>query len=186
MSFRNDLDPDKIPVTRPRLGVDGRRFFILGFSFRCSHGIAELLADDFSGGEVVNISSQFSVDPLKADMSPAASPAEAVLTRVRFWPPYTYDLKAGQVHRAHSVADPTEPVQIFAQLAPRIPAAYGGQVAYVAGVDLRFHSEFTFDGVTTTTIPYVDEITPSNEIEILVKHPAGYAEHLFVMLEIFR
>lgn len=186
MTFRKDLDLDKIPVFRPRLGVEGRTFLTQAFSFKCSHGIEELIADEFTHGELVPLADRFSFDRFKADGTPTTIPAEAVFTRVRFWPSYTYDLKAGQIHLDHKSPTPSDPVRIFAQLAPRIPAEFGGQVVYIAGVDMRFHPDYHFDGVTTTTIPYTDESTPSNEIEVLVKHPAGYAEHLFVMLEIFR
>lgn len=186
MSFRTDLDPDKIPVTRPRLGVDGRTFFLLAFSFKCSHNASALIADILSEGELGSIADDFTVEMLKADGTEATFAADCVQTRVRYFPKWTYDLKAGHIHSHHSDPVPTGPVRVFAQLAPRIPAAYGGQKPYVCGPDFRFHTNFSFDGVTTTTIPFIDDSTPANEIEVLITHPAGFDRELMVVLELFK
>lgn len=184
MSFRADLDADKTPIFRPRLGVDGRTYFLFAFSFQCSAMSLEAL--EYDNGAIVSVADQFTIERFKADMTEATTPAEAVFTRVRWWPQYTYDIKAGYAHLDRNASVPSESVKIFAQLAPRIPAAYGGQKVYIAGVDFRFHTDFAFDGVTTTTVPFVDAMTPSNEIEILVSHPAGYQSRIMIGLEIFR
>jgi hypothetical protein len=184
LSLRKDVDADKIPIFRPRLGVDGRTFFMFAFAFQCS--TLDLEADELVAGELSSLSSQFSLERLKADYTEAATAEEAVFTRVRWWPPYTYDIKAGYAHLDHNAPIPSQAVRLFAQLAPRIPAEFGGQKVYIAGADFRFHTDFQFDGVTTTTIPFLGEQVPSNEIEVLVSHPAGYSQRILVMLEIFK
>jgi hypothetical protein len=176
-------DADKALITSPKLGVNGRRLWFVGFQFECSS--TALAAHDLIEGQAVSIASDFTVARLKADYTEASTAGETVITRVRYWPKFTYDIKGARIHLDHNAALPTEPVKIFAQLAPQIPASMGGQVCYIAGVDVRFHIEWEFDGVTTTTVTHIPEV-PATEIEVQIHHPAGYAGKFLAVLELFR
>lgn len=102
-----------------------------------------------------------------------------------FEPTFDYELISGIISCETQVnVDAT----VHATMAPRVPALSGGTLPFVCGLNLQGLSArfpYKFDGRSAKMMQY-DATYHTNELEIMVRHPAGFQTELVVGIEVFR
>lgn len=117
------------------------------------------------------------------------TPAEATFTVATFTPPYDYYIMSGSMRQKST---PTQPVALYATLAPFVPYEQGGAREFICCSDLRFrvNGDVEADGKSPKYVPYiqVNETPPlyANSIELFIRHDAGFQHEIEIEIGLYR
>jgi hypothetical protein len=111
--------------------------------------------------------------------------ANCVMTFVEFEPHWDYDVVGAKLQVRNP---PTDRAYFWFIAAPDVPAAYGGNVAFMGGgMNLHFFSEsetFYCDGKTTSRVTYDDQ-WHSGKLAIIIKHNVGVQIGIQLILKFY-
>lgn len=106
-------------------------------------------------------------------------------TVIDFEPPFDYEIIGGDLR---ITSNPATDARLWIVGAPDIPAIYGGCKEFASGVNLKFlapNSSFNIDGRVTKFLTY-NATTHSGKMRLIVRHPAGVALNIQIVIHIYR
>lgn len=165
-------DADGATVVRIKAAKAGWTYNATSFSFQTSKlnsldgdsSIASIKFFKSNGDEVTSVTEESLITK----------------TKVKFYPPYNYEIIGGFLHCASPV---TENVKLKIVGVPSVPPSYGGSKIMASNLNLRYIKEqvLRIDGRVTKFMEY-----PYSDIEFEFTHPAGYVTDLQITVEVYK
>jgi hypothetical protein len=111
--------------------------------------------------------------------------ANCVKTVLDWEPPWDYEIIGGQFRQQ---ALPPGNIYLGVIAVPDVPAAGGGSIEFVNGVNLKsvgLEDSVRSDGRTSKKLAY-DATYHTNKLRFILRHDAGVQHTMDIMMEIFR
>jgi hypothetical protein len=181
-------DDDGAQIVRVKAAKKGWSFWAVPIEITTSTLSGSLYCKDSTGVNVPGITAKI-YDSENTEITTAgllnANLATCVKTVIDFEPPFDYEIIGGSL-RINS--NPAQDVRLWIVGAPDIPAQFGGSKEFASGVNLKFmapEAAFEIDGRVTKALTY-NAVTHQGKMRIILKHPAGLALNMQIMIHIYR
>lgn len=181
-------DSDGAQIVRPKAAKKGWSFWAVPIELTTSTIGGSVYFKDASGNDIPGVTckiyngnNQEITDAGLANVNLGT----CVKTVLDFEPAFDYEMIGGAL-RINS--NPAQDVRLWIVGAPDIPANFGGSKEFASGINLKFlapDSSFEIDGRVSKYITY-SNITHSGKLRVILKHPAGLALNIQVIIHMYR
>ena len=176
------FDNDGAILTRPKMAATGRHYQLHGMMFTTA-GEGSFKQPDADGVDLAHGALVF-YDHDNVQVSGAQNMHKVCKTVIDWEPPFDYEIMGGMFHQYGS---PSGELILNVVALPDIPAAAGGNIAFVLATDLRFIGPDTglhILGHTTSELVY-SATYHTNKLRMTLHHGSGVQHDMYIGFEIF-
>jgi hypothetical protein len=176
-------DSDGATIIRQKAARAGWTYHLTAAEF-CTSVVGSLYHKDYAGNNLNEFTVKF-YDSNDVELTTVGLDTSCVKTVIDFEPPWDYEVIGGTIKTIASV--PVD-LRTWVIAVPDVPTLYGGSKVMVQSVNLKFidpNNGIEADGRASKFMVY-NETTHTNKIRLITTHPAGHAESIMFVFEVFK